>query len=69
MPILIGGVKMEFKEVIKAPEFTLNMSLHEAIALWKIVSEASRNGNENATDFKDALYDFAENSNRYNEYL
>jgi hypothetical protein len=60
---------MEFTEIIKSPEFTLKMTLQEAINLWKIVSNASIHGFEGADKFVDALHDFAANSNSYNEYL
>ncbi len=60
---------MKFKEIEKEPEFNLNLSLEEAISLWKIVSSAYDNGNEKAGIFVDALHDFAERSNEYAKFL
>lgn len=58
---------MKFEEVKTPPEFTLKLTLKEAVSLWHIVNESQLKGNENATPFVNALYDFAENSNSYNE--
>lgn len=60
---------MEFRELKKNPEFYLKLSLEEAISLWKIVNAAHTKGNNNATPFVDALYEFSSNSNQYEEYL
>ncbi|TVY09869.1 hypothetical protein [Paenibacillus cremeus] len=62
---------MELNETTKPvkPEFTLTMSLEDAIDLWRIVNAAYDSGNQNADKFVDVLYDFAANSNRYTEYL
>lgn len=58
---------MKFEEVKTPPQFTLQLSLKEAVDLWHIVNTSQRNGNENATPFVDALHEFAENSNTYSE--
>jgi hypothetical protein len=60
---------MKFSEVKRNPEFTLNLSLDEAINLWRIVNVSLSNGNEKAKPFVNALHDFAANSNSYTEYL
>lgn len=60
---------MVFKEVERPPEFTLNMSLKEAVSLWYIVNSSLSSGNENAKPFVDALYEFARDSNSYSSYL
>lgn len=60
---------MDFSEVKRKPEFTLNLSLKEVISLWHIVNHSFNSGNEKAKPFVDALYSFAENSNSYSEYL
>jgi hypothetical protein len=57
---------MEFKEIEKEPEFTLTMSLEEAISLWRIANNSYKKGNEKAKPFVEALYEFAANSNDYN---
>ena len=54
---------MHFRE--DEPTFTLNLSLDESIALWHIVNKAVEKGNEKAKPFKEALYEFAANSNSY----
>jgi len=60
---------MKFSEIIKTPEFTLTMSLQEAIDLWKIVNHAEKNGTKSAKKFVDVLHDFAANSNSYTEFI
>lgn len=60
---------MDFTEAKRPPEFTLTLSLQEAINLWRIVDKSLVDGNEMAEPFVKALYEFAANSNRYNEYL
>jgi hypothetical protein len=62
---------MNFNEITKPtkPTFNLSLSLTEAIDLWHIVNFAVDNGNEKAKIFVEALYNFADNSNSYNEYL
>lgn len=60
---------MELIEIKKRPEFTLTMTLEEAIDLWKIVNTSYNSGNQSADKFVDALYDFASDSNMYTEYL
>ncbi|PHA03025.1 hypothetical protein COE51_01395 [Bacillus pseudomycoides] len=60
---------MQFTEVKRKPEFVLNLSLEEAISLWRMANKSHQDGNENAKHFVDALHDFAGNSNSYNEYL
>jgi hypothetical protein len=62
-------MKMEFREEKIKPKFTLNLSLEETISLWHIINSATKNGNENAKPFVDALYYFAKNSNSYSEHL
>jgi hypothetical protein len=60
---------MEFKEIKRPPAFTLDLSLEEAINLWRIVDKSYVDGNKMAEPFVDALYEFAANSNRYTEFL
>lgn len=60
---------MEFSEVKRSPQFTLDLTLEEAISLWRVVDESYREGNENAKQFVDALYEFAKDSNYYTKYL
>lgn len=60
---------MNFQEVKRSPEFTLTLTLQEAINLWRIVNSAASGGNEIAKPFVDALYEFASNSNSYDEDL
>jgi hypothetical protein len=61
--------RMNFTEIKRVPEFTLNLSLEEAISLWHIVNSSLKDGNKNAKPFVEALYHFAENSNSYSDYL
>lgn len=51
------------------PTFTLTMTIHEAINLWKITNSSHNNGNAEAKIFVEALYDFASNSNSYDHLL
>jgi hypothetical protein len=60
---------MEFKEIKRPPAFTLDLSLEEAINLWRIVDKSYVDGNKMAEPFVDALCEFAANSNRYTEFL
>lgn len=60
---------MEFNKINKPPEFTLKMSLEEAIQLYRIVNNAYENGNQAADKFVDALFEFGSNSNDYTEFL
>lgn len=60
---------MEFTEINRPPEFTLKMSLEEAIQLYKIVNNAYDSGNQAADKFVDALFEFGANSNHYAEFL
>lgn len=55
---------MKFKEITK-PEFTLELSLEEAVELWHIVNKENNAGNKKAKPFVDALTDFASRSNAY----
>jgi len=57
---------MKFRELVSR-SFQLNLTINEVIDLWRIVSEAERNGNKTATKFVNELYTFAEDSNYYIE--
>lgn len=60
---------MEFKEL--PPRFNLNLSLEEAIQLYKIVNHAYSDGKGNlkAKSFLDELDTFAKHSNLYTGFL
>lgn len=57
---------MEFSELV-TKSFQLKLTINEAIDLWRIVSEAERNGNQSASKFVNELYSFVEDSNHYIE--